>query len=1214
MKIQMRKLMAVVCAVAMIVSCMAVVSVSAAVQAYTWTFASAENNSNYWGTGTGDSSNNSQGGDYFTTVTSGEGYNGSDRYIRMAYTGNLTTVTNPNTPASGWSVLSLPNNCGQYMDGRNPGQTAHLLQGITYKVTVAYKVINAPVDAELRMDVGLGNLAGGANAYGSNTYCGTLATIAAGEVSSDWVVKVTTVTPPQKQGVYVSLAPADNTMRSGLEVQLGYVAVEQAPAGIDITLDYNGGGAVVSEVVNGVPGVSDLPHAASPSGYEFLGWNTQADGQGETVTKWPEIAGTTVYAQWNKNVDAYSVEVKDFSRDEYINKSGNGNTNGSITHVRPANSSGTGGWFGSVVRSENGAIVMGNEVFSASDNALSTTAGFRLLSDTAESFGGTGDSQLIPNAYYLVEFDYSITSIGTKPLALQVAVGDVTWAQQTINSSAPGLYINYSKNNPDMVYDTGVLTDAVKADRAQVVIATGDADNYLNIALNNNGANGTDRGNTWVTIDNVKLTLMAAVVVDFKGNDGADSEDFTDTGIPAASALPTPTHIRGYEFLGWNTQADGQGEAVTEWPAEATTVYAQWDKSAGTRYIVTYDAMAGKLQGAAQQVGLAGEALAGTTAYAPYGFKFAGWADAEGNAVTTIPEGDATVYAKYEQTLIFNHTVGVQDFEGTTIDQFIHATNTSSADMTIDNTNNRTSVGQSAMHATIRQGTNGQRTRPRLVLQEEGENVVVKNGDKVTVSFWLYSAREMSQMTFWISTMDAATAEDHITATSGGAGVCHQMQTINTLNGASHSGTDTTQRVHPAGEWVQYTAVINSIDDDNDAVDNYLALGVTDNATYMSGYQENEYWIDDIIVLINDEQAPVETGAFEKSEGTLTFEDVATGTYGYGPFGSAVVEGISHDGGNKALKITQNSGDSGANRAYIPITSEAVVEGKQYLVSFWVYAPTAHKPGIRYWLAPNAVGNAFANGTAKDAVKVAEGYAIRDTETVDDWKRITVLTNAVKTDTANVLTLGISDDAIANRRASSSTFYVDDISVVDVSTLKQEAISGNVAVYDDGASYEYEPGKAAMRYLAGYKTTNLACDNIILGGVDYALSERGLIFGNEDMSMIKGGNEEGAGVAGTDYLHWVYVNSGTDGGYAKCWNRDASGNIQYSFYVKGVTEATHATTFAFRSYIAVTVEVPTADMAGTTTSKLVIYGDTLKVSYDDVFAAAAPGQANPFAG
>lgn len=1199
MKNHLRKLMAVTCALVMLLSCMAVAGVSAAAQAYTWTFSSTENcATGYWAEGTTNGPNNSQGSDYFTTLTDGTGYNGSDRYVRMAYTANQTS--NPQ-----YSVMSLPNNTGSAVDDRDPGQTAHLLAGVTYKVTVAYKVINAPVDAKLVMSVGLGNLTQMYNdttdVFQADNFCGTLATVAAGEVSADWVVKSVAVTVPRKQGVYVALAPDDNANRNGLELHLGYVAVEEAPAATDVTFRYNDN-ETDDAVKQGIPGLTALPAATSSLGWTFLGWYDNAEGTGDAVTAWP-AAATTLYAKWDKSTATeVSYTVTKFDRAEYTQ----GNA---VQSVRATNSSGAGNWFGARMYQDGNAAIL---TYEGANNSVAN-AGFRVLSDTSESFGGDSKDMLASNALYRVEFDYQTTAVASVPMQLRAVVGDVRWCAATIVGfeSQSYYYGNYITNNPNLVYDVATI-DAVmdSAAHADFVIETGAADNYFSLVLPAvDGRTGVS-----VTIDNVKFTRVASVKVTFDGNDGADTV-VEDKRAVAGSELPTPVHVRGYAFQGWYADAACTGEQVTVWPAAATTLYAKWDKSTPI-YKVTYDPMFGSMVGEAVQYGAAGTALTGSAKFD--GYKFEGWTDAEGNAVTAIGEADITVYANFTPVDYVPHTEGVQDFEGMKIDDFIWATNIDAASLTVDRTANYTKGGTTALHATIRAGGNAQRMRPRIVLQEEGSNVVVKAGDKVTVSFWIKSGRDISTLTFYLATMDATTAADHITVISGGAGVCHNLQTISTLNGSAFNNKEPKDQSLTAGEWTQYTAVIDSIAADSatntadTAIDNYLALGFTDGDSHDPAYKELDLWVDDIVVLVNDEEAPVPTPVYEKNAGMITFEDKdVDSAYGFvnGSFTATVSDKFSHAGGTNSLKVTQTGADSGAARAYVPITAENVVAGKQYLVSFWLYVENDHNGLLlRYWLAPNN-GTAFANGGAKDAVKIAEGNAVSGY--VGNWVRTTVLTNAVKEGTENVLYLGISDAAFANvGYAGSSVFYLDDISVVDPTTLKQQGITGNVAVYknQENGSYFYEEGKAAMRYVAGYKTTRMDCHNIILDGVDYNLSERGLLFGRDTMSMTKGGNE--AGVEGTDYLKWVYK---TDD-LSTCWSRKADGTVQYSFYVKGVNALNHATQFNFRSYVSIAVQVPNDANTATVPSKLVIYGDIVTASYDQMFAAAAPEGTNPFAG
>lgn len=71
-----------------------------------------------------------------------------------------------------------------------------------------------------------------------------------------------------------------------------------------VTFDKNGGDTDASPVVKEVTAsgyIDALPTAPKRTGYNFKGWNTQADGSGTVFTATTEVTGSmTVYAQWIK--------------------------------------------------------------------------------------------------------------------------------------------------------------------------------------------------------------------------------------------------------------------------------------------------------------------------------------------------------------------------------------------------------------------------------------------------------------------------------------------------------------------------------------------------------------------------------------------------------------------------------------------------------------------------------------------------------------------------------------------------------------------------------------------------------------------------------------------------------------------------------------------------------------------------------------------------
>ena len=92
----------------------------------------------------------------------------------------------------------------------------------------------------------------------------------------------------------------------------------QVAKGVRVIFDKNGGDTeadpriMVQDKVAGVVNHFDLPTTEpTRSGYDFMGWNTKADGTGDAFTAETDVTSNmTVYAQW-KDSTTYSVTYKD---------------------------------------------------------------------------------------------------------------------------------------------------------------------------------------------------------------------------------------------------------------------------------------------------------------------------------------------------------------------------------------------------------------------------------------------------------------------------------------------------------------------------------------------------------------------------------------------------------------------------------------------------------------------------------------------------------------------------------------------------------------------------------------------------------------------------------------------------------------------------------------------------------------------------------------
>ena len=135
--------------------------------------------------------------------------------------------------------------------------------------------------------------------------------------------------------------------------------------------------------------------------------------------------------------------------------------------------------------------------------------------------------------------------------------------------------------------------------------------------------------------------------------DGTTQVVKVEEGKAIGDKLPADPTKEGYTFAGWNTKADGTGDAVTKDTVvnEDMTVYAVFKENAA-QFKVTFD-----VDGTTQEVVVEeGNAIGDKLPADPTkdGYTFVGWntkADGTGDAVTkdTVVNSDMTVYAVFEK-------------------------------------------------------------------------------------------------------------------------------------------------------------------------------------------------------------------------------------------------------------------------------------------------------------------------------------------------------------------------------------------------------------------------------------------------------------------------------------------------------------------------------------------------------------------------------------
>ncbi len=408
---------------------------------------------------------------------------------------------------------------------------------------------------------------------------------------------------------------ADGTSVSNLLSDLALYAQWSANT-YTVTFDGNGstsGATSATNVTYGADPVALTLNNFEKIGYSFVGWNTQADGEGTAYADGQEVSNLTssftLYAQWTANT--YEVVFV-----------GNGSTSGTTASMQVT--------YGEAAKALtlNGFSRIGYSFSGWNTQADGEGAVFvdgALVSDLTESI--ILYAQWTANTY-TVTFDGNGSTSGTMdPVSVTYGAGAVTLTSNSFsktgytfsgwNTQADGEGTAYSDG--DSVSD---LTSAITL-YAQWTIIT------YTISYDGNGADGgsTDAQN-----------------VEYGGTLAVSLNGFTRTG---------------YSFAGWNTQADGEGTsyAAGDEIADMTsilTLYAQW--TADT-YAVTFDGN-GSTSGSIPSVSVtygAGEVTLPANGFTKTGYTFTGWntqangggvSYADGSSVSDLLS-DLTLYAQW---------------------------------------------------------------------------------------------------------------------------------------------------------------------------------------------------------------------------------------------------------------------------------------------------------------------------------------------------------------------------------------------------------------------------------------------------------------------------------------------------------------------------------------------------------------------------------------
>lgn len=381
------------------------------------------------------------------------------------------------------------------------------------------------------------------------------------------------------------------------------------------SLSYNSNGSTSGTAPLTQTGITSTATVAgntgslSRLGYRFDGWNTQANGQGNTFQASSSItlvADTVLYALWT-SVPTYTITFN-----------GNGQTSGSIpsaitssdaTVTLPGNTG--------VLNRTNFTFNGWNTLANGTGTHYNVGATFPLSASTtlyAEWLGNT----------YTLTYNANGADSGSVPLATSGS-GALTTALNTGALAKAGYTFGGWNTAGD---GTGTTVSA--------------------------GATYTPSQNTTLF---AKWNALPTYTITYNGNSNTGGTAPTATTSYASQTVAAPGTLArtGYGFTGWNTAANGSGTsyaAGSSYSASASvTLYAQW----GALYDLTYNANGadgGSAPSAVTGVVSASVSSVGSLTKANYSFN--GWNTAAGGTGTAYAPGatinltsSVTLYAQW---------------------------------------------------------------------------------------------------------------------------------------------------------------------------------------------------------------------------------------------------------------------------------------------------------------------------------------------------------------------------------------------------------------------------------------------------------------------------------------------------------------------------------------------------------------------------------------
>ena len=440
------------------------------------------------------------------------------------------------------------------------------------------------------------------------------------------------------------------------------VISDDAPQATIYTLTFNangGSGTMAAQTFESGVSQAIAANAFTRSGYNFTGWNTSPDGSGNSYTDKQSIVLTqdmTLYAQWEQEQVVSGTE----NGYAYVDLDLPSGTKWATCNVGATTPEGYGDYFawGETEPKDN---------YKWSTYKYCNGSETTLTKYNTNSSRGTVDNKTTLD----LSDDAARANWGGKWRMPTEAEQDelrnnCTWTWTTRNGING--YKVTSKTNGNSIF----LPAAVNRLGASVG-SVGSGGDYWSSSLDESSpsyacslyfksgyvawsTSGRYGGHTVraVISDDTPQTTIYTLTFNANGGSGTMAAQTFESGVSQAIAANAFTRS-GYNFIGWNSNADGSGTSYTDKQSitltQDVTLYAQWER---IKYNLSFDANGGEGTMAAQvfEAGVS-QAIVSNT-FTREGYDFIGWSsNADGSGTSYSDKqvisiaNDLTLYAQW---------------------------------------------------------------------------------------------------------------------------------------------------------------------------------------------------------------------------------------------------------------------------------------------------------------------------------------------------------------------------------------------------------------------------------------------------------------------------------------------------------------------------------------------------------------------------------------